>query len=514
MSRATRYPRHLAKHVAERLARGDGRCPPESVLRSLFETLYFASLKTDENRPCRFTVNYIEPQDKTPEGFHDGAADLWSCVPFQEPLKFDVRTLAKLADAVDPSVSSLAVFSDDDDRLSVWGLVDQELRYADYAALDSATIPRRPGLFQATINGVGNISVYDNYSLIGSLEQNLLVRQYYDVIWCGPIHDILKHQLRSTCCRFAGTALSGQLSEHPESESELLRRWLNAICRILLNIQQYRHGGGLLIAPHSSPAGVNVKYGLHYLNFRSFPSVKSQAFSGCLELEPPRRFDPTCTNSARSPQIPIVPGFRSSHFLRKFSYDRLPKALAGLVRHQVSKDRVQREIAEQCRDRFQTDLPRRLHEDILTARKQLEAHKNEVLGCVRFIASLSRVDGFVILDKSLVVHGFGVELRADSALNEVWIAGDSRAHARWMRTTRLEEFGTRHRAMMRYCFETPGTLGFVISQDGDVRAVTRIRDKLLLWENVNVQLAFRAEGQLAAIPLAPIIVKPPLNDVA
>jgi hypothetical protein len=29
---------------------------------------------------------------------------------------------------------------------------------------------------------------------------------------------------------------------------------------------------------------------------------------------------------------------------------------------------------------------------------------------VRFIASLSRVDGFVLLDKSLVVHGFGVDV--------------------------------------------------------------------------------------------------------
>ena len=147
-------------------------------------------------------------------------------------------------------------------------------------------------------------------------------------------------------------------------------------------------------------------------------------------------------------------------------------------------------------------------------RKQLEARKDEVLGCVRFIASLSRVDGFVMLDRSLVVHGFGVELRADSSLSEVWLAGDAHAHARWMRTTLLEEFGTRHRAMMRYCFEMPGTLGFVISQDGDVRAVTRIRDKLVFWENVNVQLAFRVERDFTVLPAAPVLNTLPVNEVA
>ena len=29
-------------------------------------------------------------------------------------------------------------------------------------------------------------------------------------------------------------------------------RWINSICRILMNIQHYRHGGGLLITPQMS----------------------------------------------------------------------------------------------------------------------------------------------------------------------------------------------------------------------------------------------------------------------
>jgi hypothetical protein len=45
--------------------------------------------------------------------------------------------------------------------------------------------------------------------------------------------------------------------------------------------------------------------------------------------------------------------------------------------------------------------------------------------------------------------------------------------------------------MMRYCSENEQALGFVISQDGDIRAIMKHQNKLMLWENINVQLAYR-----------------------
>jgi hypothetical protein len=43
-----------------------------------------------------------------------------------------------------------------------------------------------------------------------------------------------------------------------------------------------------------------------------------------------------------------------------------------------------------------------------------------------------------------------------------------------------------------------GSLGLVVSQDGDIRAMTRIADMLVLWENIDVQLAFKPH--LGALP--------------
>lgn len=396
IDRTTQYPGNLAKLVALRLRADEGHAPTEIVLTRLLETLYFASLKTDEGRPILCTVNYVDPGDLD-TGPARRPADCWSHVPFERPLPFDVRTLTKLARAADPAVSSLAVFRDKKNKLFIWGMVDQEPRHSDYITLDATVTPERPGLFQATITGVGNISVYQDDTLIGSLEQNTLVEEYHDVLWSGPVHDLLVGYLRSYLSE------SSSKSPHPiapaDLEGELLMRWLNSICRILMNIQHYRHGGGLLITPQMSLDGLNVKYKIHY--DRLLRSVRAMIESQMCKSPPPP------VDAEHSPDV-------------------LPYA-------SPAENASQRELGE---------------------------HKKEVLGAIRFIASLSCVDGFVLLDRRMAVHGFGVEVRTDTLLSDIYVARDSHADPELLRISELTQYGTRHRAMARYCYDKPGSWGW------------------------------------------------------
>ena len=41
--------------------------------------------------------------------------------------------------------------------------------------------------------------------------------------------------------------------------------------------------------------------------------------------------------------------------------------------------------------------------------------------------------------------------------------------------------------MMRYCFQNPGSIGFVVSQDGEVRVITKVGDSLVIWENIKLK---------------------------
>ncbi len=444
--RTTQYPAHLAKLVATRLRSQHGNAPPEAVLTRLLETLYFASLKTDEGRPILCTVNYVDPADRQSLGSGRLPADCWSHVPFDRPLPFDVRTLSKLARAADPAVSSLAVYRDKKNKLFIWGMVDQEPRHSEFLTLSAAATPERPGLFQATITGAGNLSVYQNDTLVGSLEQNTLVEEYHDVLWAGPVHELLVNYLRGY---LVDTDAKRPDQIAPEMlEAELLMRWINAICRILMNIQRYRHGGGLLITPQQNLDALNVKYKIRY--DRLLKSLRGMVESQLL-------------SSMTTPGLPLL--------------DETTEAILPYV---MEGENV-------------------LHRDLVERMK-------EVLGAVRFIASLSCVDGFVLLDRRMVVHGFGVEVRTDNLLSDIQIARDSHANPKLMRQGELTQYGTRHRAMMRYCYDKPGALGFVVSQDGDIRAMTRIADGLVLWENIDVQLAYRpASGFAPGQHLSPML---------
>ena len=268
--------------------------------------------------------------DPTRDDSHHAKEGGWVIVPFEQPLVLDVRTVTKLAEATDPTSSSLAVFGDGDDMF-IWGMVDQELRHADYVALDSISTPRRPGMFQTTIVGVGNLCVYKDFALLGSLEQNNLVQEYHDVMWSGPVHDVLKDNLRGTLAEEASIPL-GRLpgADLAQVEDELLVRWQNAICRILMCIQQYRHGGGLLIVPSYLSVDLNVKYNL--------------------------------------------------------TYDRLPKAVVGLTKYQLLKRDTAEIVTQHCRMASDV-LPVETHLDAMTCQDRLDEHKSETLGCVRFIAA-------------------------------------------------------------------------------------------------------------------------------
>ncbi len=439
MRRHSQFPADLARHVEMRLASEYGYSPPQGVLVRLIETLYFASLKTDEGRPPVCTVNFFDRRRPAPLSSGPTPTDCWSEVRFQSPAPLDVRNFLRVARATDPAVSSLAVMHDHDGELWLWGLIDQELRYSDFIVLDAGVTPPRPGLFQVTITGVGNVSVYVNYRLIGSLEQNTLVRDYHDVLWCGPVHEMLKNHFAAYLAErgFPSERDVGPDGYSPHRDGMLVR-WLNALCRVLMSIQRYKHGGGLIISPTGSAHGLNVKY--------------------------------------------------------RICYERLPSALLGIDHYEFLRGRVVSQVAEACQNRATDVLACSLHYQQREYRKRFDERKSEVLGCTHFIAALSCVDGFILMNRRLHVLGFGVEVRSGEPVQHVALAGDPFANTERTRPGDLQQFGTRHRAMMRYCYENPGSLGFVVSQDGDIRAMLRIEDRLVIWENIEVQLAFRSES--------------------
>jgi hypothetical protein len=116
--------------------------------------------------------------------------------------------------------------------------------------------------------------------------------------------------------------------------------------------------------------------------------------------------------------------------------------------------------------------------DALTANQQ--SYEDAARDAARFIASLTAVDGAVVLTDSLRIIGFGAEVIASfSGGDTVHIAHT--AEGAETKEIRFVEYGTRHRSAFRFVASMEPSVGFIMSQDGGVKAVMQVGPKLVMW---------------------------------
>ena len=104
-----------------------------------------------------------------------------------------------------------------------------------------------------------------------------------------------------------------------------------------------------------------------------------------------------------------------------------------------------------------------------------------IFDLAHFIASLSAIDGAVVLTKRADLLGFGGVILGD--IDKV----PTVAHALDIEGERVEMelsegVGTRHRAAYRLCHELHDAFAIVISQDGNVRFVKWHNGSVTYWD--------------------------------
>ncbi|GAB3634497.1 diadenylate cyclase [Hymenobacter arcticus] len=426
-------PKDLAKFVFNKLkhAKTRERQPPLAVLTTLFENLFFTSLQTEEGQLIKVTVTLLDAENPDPNPPRKKVAHRWTCVPFGERIPFTVKNLVKLSKAADPWSTSLAVDYDAHNELFIWGLIDQSYHYRSFINYESTFSPEQPGLFRTAINDIGNLHVMLDYELIANLKHNVLISNYVDVFASGPVRELLGQH---------STDYQAAVRQHFTDElgSDVLDDWsgyLNnvisrSLCRILLKMQDYQHGGAFLITPDTE-TGLSIKH--------------------------------------------------------RLAYDRLFRAIVQFVKFDITSFTHTETILNEYIDLEQDTLPSHLYLQENVAETDKNETSDELKGAIMFVASLSCIDGLVVLSPDLEVRGFGVVIRSVKAPDFVYVATQATVEEPKLLPVSPSHYGTRHRSMFAYCWNHAGSLGFVVSQDGDIRAITRVGDKLIMWENIKVQ---------------------------
>jgi hypothetical protein len=244
--------RTVAQGLPERLR------PSTKVLTELFEVVYFASHATEEGHPILCQVTFLDPRSpdpKPPERIRRGR---WQYIALNEPIRLTQLSLVKAARATDPRASSFVVYPDRYGRLYIWGLVDQGTMNNDFLNYDSDTGQDRAGVFLTSIEGIGHLSVFRQFTKIAELANGRISRRPLDVLHSGPVRARLEPAITDYIAKVWQNVPTELYDARDDWDDTLESLWLNSLSRLLLRCRGHRHGGALIITPELSRQHLNV----------------------------------------------------------------------------------------------------------------------------------------------------------------------------------------------------------------------------------------------------------------
>lgn len=412
--------------------------PTEVILRELFNTLYYASLQTEEGQFIKVTVTLFDHRNV--ESTESLQYDQWNFFAFEPKIEFTIKNLVKLSKAADPWSSSLSVYYDENNKLFIYGMIDQTFHYQSYLNYEEDEKPMYPGIIQTMINGIGILNVMLDYHPIATLNQNSLVKLYPNVFEYGPVSDFIRK--KSTYSKsFIEKKVGHELSiDDTAVYNEIIFEYvIQSISRILLRIKTYHHGGAILIT--------------------------------------------------RNPNEDLITKY-------ELKYNRIESAVLHILNSVTDNDLLLDEI--EAYKRKKKDIPSVLHEEFNQNEMDIEDSYNELIGAVRFVSSLSCVDGLVVLSPHLNVNGFGTVISEKTLPPYVYLNRSSKISVNKVKID-PKHFGTRHQSMFSYCYKHPESLGFVVSQDGEIRAIKNVAGEVMMWENIKVY-QFERSSKMPKMP--------------
>ena len=116
------------------------------------------------------------------------------------------------------------------------------------------------------------------------------------------------------------------------------------------------------------------------------------------------------------------------------------------------------------------------------------AREKEIVTYADLLATLTCVDGSVVLTKDFVLLGFGAETLVDKMGSKhpdmCFVSYDNREDTR----KQFMDNGMRHRAGYRFCSAIEGSVAFIVSQDGTIEACTMDNGRVVVYDNVALPL--------------------------
>lgn len=412
----------LTRTIVRRLNALGARPPAAGVVDAVLNVAYATSLMTEEGRFLRAAITYADPSTVDQDGPILKRADYPSFTAFGQARPLLPGVLVKLARAVNSWSGSIAVWGSAPKTLAVWGVVDQLVGANTHLNRESEGGFASPGVFTVVIENPGSLAVYHGWVFLGAVRSQDVILKETDVLGGSQLQNKISPYLLQTAD--AVTSVLQGKCERRAILRAMLETWESTIARICIGLRRVGTGASLLIAQN--------------------------------------------------------PRFDLLSIVNRVEYSRLRDSLALNALDDAYLAHLRRTMTSQ-----QTVSKRQFNEFLLA---QTDAHDrtDEVNGAVKLVTSLAAVDGAVLLTPDLSMIGFGVKIGGAHEPDIVYDGEDFARRRRQARKVALDNFGTRHASILRYCASDPEAIGIIISQDGHVRVAMTLLGSVVLWDRVQL----------------------------
>jgi len=438
------YPKDLARFVYEKwqaetkelvdsqASSGErpDALPPLEVLEWIISVCYQASLLSEERRPVALRLILGDPaRFPTDAGPPSGLQPLI----FENRVAFNPEELRALSPAAVFHRSLVGINLDQGNTPYIWGIVQSGPNWMKSLRGGRGASGHLPPYLVVYVTGPGRLEVNCGLNTIGQLSDGAVFggsMNIFDSKWYSEAFAPIRTEVMAL--HNAERAMRGR--DWAELDPLLIRVvGLHMTKRIIASMRNSHHGGTLIFVPpelagdlEGKNPSINVKYRFH-------------------------------ENPARS-------RFR---LLLLQIMEQLAVHFGQEGKNPEGKTIGWREYAMSRHD-------------------GLTLLGESVFEMGHLIASLSTIDGAVLVTKRWELLGFGGEILCGDA-DIAYVARALDLEGEHVVMESAVGVGTRHRSVFRFCSEHHDAIGIVASQDGDVRIVAWKGDCVTYWDHQAVR---------------------------
>lgn len=408
--------------------------PEKAVLDEFLDVCYHASLQAEEGRPTIFRVALVASSAPIhPPRQESVGLKSTERYALGRPVPLTVAELRRLAPVADPRrvlIAVEAVGEGEQRSLRIYGLIDVGLSNWEMARHERGMAAGAPHALVVGSTRPGELIIARGHRPVLRLRAGKVVSPARGVLYAGPVAGFFAGAtdwLIDEAIRRAEVPASAVHRDEPDDSRDFAH--VEFIESVLLNVADLHHGGALLFVPDDVDEerlaeSVSLKYRL----------------------------------ASDRPQRALL------------------AAITARLEHNVTDERLRERRALK---------PDHLEELRGYAWHQ-ERMEDAAMDAARFIASLTAVDGAVVLTDKLRIIGFGGEVHVSSGTDTIHDATD--AEGTELTAAAFTGYGTRHRSAFRFVEGMDPAIAFILSQDGGIKAATRVGESVVMWSYFEVGL--------------------------